>query len=744
MKNNRSGFFLSIILFLPVILYNPACKKDQETNMAVNDSAEPGGKSVENSDIKTSPDERAGLILNRRKSESFLVHREMMFMRQAHGEAIWSKDHRKAAYVGTEGSKKFVVVNGTEYKRYDAIKENSLKFSSDSSKIVYIAQDLNLKKEFVVVNSEEGKKYDAVADISFSPDNSKVSYTAREGNDEILVAGGIEDKACTGRNSSILAGSLIFSSDRAHYAYKCSTSQGVSIAADGKMLLEGELLKALPLDRTNVRFNAAGMMFGKDGNLHTAYNFSIITGIVAYHVGGAKYIEKKYAFIDGKKYDGEFRMFSPDGDSAVIVEEEGKTGVESMRVVIAGREKHKKYQWIKELSFSSGRNSLSYIASPDGAKMLAVINGIESKPYAQIAVFSETGKEKSIIFSPDGSRNAFIAQDQDGMFLVADRIEGRKISDGSILFNSITYSTDGKRLGYLAIENSEIFAVIDGTEGKRHRLFNKIANVYGHRFAFSSNGKHAAYYIEKNEKGDFLIVADGKEIEGYDSAFAPAYSPDEKMLLFFARKGSEWFVVVNGDESSIGSDRIPFSGYAQFVFDRVDSFHYLVENKQSDVFLVEEMLSWVSQSPEKKQPATAKKTSINEETQKQYGHALVAAVRQEDLKKIASLLESGISPDSTDSSGEWNALRTAARTGNGDIVKMLINAGADINSKDSYGNTALIIAVLMNKKDAVKILLNAGAEVNSRNHAGKTALSAAISKGYDEVRDILLNTGGTE
>ena len=45
-----------------------------------------------------------------------------------------------------------------------------------------------------------------------------------------------------------------------------------------------------------------------------------------------------------------------------------------------------------------------------------------------------------------------------------------------------------------------------------------------------------------------------------------------------------------------------------------------------------------------------------------------------------------------------------------------------INLKDNFGNTALICASYKNHKDIVKLLINAGADLNLKDNYGRTAL----------------------
>src|SRR5690606_20844862 len=61
-------------------------------------------------------------------------------------------------------------------------------------------------------------------------------------------------------------------------------------------------------------------------------------------------------------------------------------------------------------------------------------------------------------------------------------------------------------------------------------------------------------------------------------------------------------------------------------------------------------------------------------------------------------------------------LMTAARTGNAQIVHALVEHGADTEAREGfYGETALIWAVVEDHAEAVKVLLDAGAGVDTRS-----------------------------
>ncbi len=60
-----------------------------------------------------------------------------------------------------------------------------------------------------------------------------------------------------------------------------------------------------------------------------------------------------------------------------------------------------------------------------------------------------------------------------------------------------------------------------------------------------------------------------------------------------------------------------------------------------------------------------------------------------------------------------------------ECVRLLVNAGADVNAKDEDGNTALHHTFL---KAVEEELLKLGADVNARNKNGETPIFTAVSE----------------
>jgi len=73
-------------------------------------------------------------------------------------------------------------------------------------------------------------------------------------------------------------------------------------------------------------------------------------------------------------------------------------------------------------------------------------------------------------------------------------------------------------------------------------------------------------------------------------------------------------------------------------------------------------------------------------------------------------------------------------------VKQLLKQGADVNAKDKYGNTALMIAAISGHTDTAKVLIDGGADVNAKDWSDDTALVLAIEGEHKDIVRLLKQT----
>lgn len=83
----------------------------------------------------------------------------------------------------------------------------------------------------------------------------------------------------------------------------------------------------------------------------------------------------------------------------------------------------------------------------------------------------------------------------------------------------------------------------------------------------------------------------------------------------------------------------------------------------------------------------------------------------------------------------------AAGEGRVDVVRYLLDQGADVNAREQFGDTALTEAVFNGRLAAAKELLFRGADANAIG-AGGTALDLAINRNHTEIAALLTHHGG--
>ena len=107
---------------------------------------------------------------------------------------------------------------------------------------------------------------------------------------------------------------------------------------------------------------------------------------------------------------------------------------------------------------------------------------------------------------------------------------------------------------------------------------------------------------------------------------------------------------------------------------------------------------------------------------------------------VKRLLENGAQVDLQKRDG-WSALMIASETGHGDVVKLLLENGAQVNLQKEDGESALMIASENGHGEVVRILLENGAQVDLQNQDGVSALMLASQNGHVKVVKKLIEKG---
>ena len=128
-----------------------------------------------------------------------------------------------------------------------------------------------------------------------------------------------------------------------------------------------------------------------------------------------------------------------------------------------------------------------------------------------------------------------------------------------------------------------------------------------------------------------------------------------------------------------------------------------------------------------------------------HGPAIVCATANGHLETVKLLFELGLRKGPRVCNN--NALLTAVWAGNEDLIRLLIDIGADINScavvRPHEECTPLQAAALKGDEKTLRLLLDLGADLNARNRGehGTALLAAIASEEESDIVTILLDAG---
>jgi len=116
---------------------------------------------------------------------------------------------------------------------------------------------------------------------------------------------------------------------------------------------------------------------------------------------------------------------------------------------------------------------------------------------------------------------------------------------------------------------------------------------------------------------------------------------------------------------------------------------------------------------------------------------IVLAVAARSLDVVKLLIENGARPDDKSRKDETTALTLAAANGDLDIVTYLLDHKAGINEPGELRETALIKAARFQRAEVVKLLVERGADLDETDPTGATALDIAERNGSSAIVSLL-------
>lgn len=124
-------------------------------------------------------------------------------------------------------------------------------------------------------------------------------------------------------------------------------------------------------------------------------------------------------------------------------------------------------------------------------------------------------------------------------------------------------------------------------------------------------------------------------------------------------------------------------------------------------------------------------------------HPVALAIVMKQPATARLLLQKGANPNVPLVPGDTSLtlLHYQVDKGETEMVKLLVDAGANLEVRDRYGSTPLNLAAKKGATDIAKILLEAGAIVDSRDDKKRTPLHWAAFQGQEETVALLISKG---
>lgn len=113
--------------------------------------------------------------------------------------------------------------------------------------------------------------------------------------------------------------------------------------------------------------------------------------------------------------------------------------------------------------------------------------------------------------------------------------------------------------------------------------------------------------------------------------------------------------------------------------------------------------------------------------------------RVEDVRQLSERIEN-LDLNGPDEAG-WTALMYAAKQGQVEMMKLLVELGANQHAGNNVGETALHIAAMNNRVDAIGALLDLGVDLRATDQEGRTALYRAVQQRQAEATELLQAEG---
>ncbi len=118
------------------------------------------------------------------------------------------------------------------------------------------------------------------------------------------------------------------------------------------------------------------------------------------------------------------------------------------------------------------------------------------------------------------------------------------------------------------------------------------------------------------------------------------------------------------------------------------------------------------------------------------------AVKANDLAKVKSLIEANPQLVHAKDSGGRTPLHWACEVVHSEVLKFLVEKGADVNARSGFRDTPLHVAAQSGNTDVFKFMLDNGADPTARDNMRNTPLIYAVRANNIEMAEYLVSKGG--
>jgi ankyrin repeat protein len=110
------------------------------------------------------------------------------------------------------------------------------------------------------------------------------------------------------------------------------------------------------------------------------------------------------------------------------------------------------------------------------------------------------------------------------------------------------------------------------------------------------------------------------------------------------------------------------------------------------------------------------------------------------ISKIEEYINYGAELNYKDSNGDTPLIWASVR-GHMNVIELLLSKGANLHDKDNDGNSPIIAASQYGHKEVVELLLSKGADPNNKNIIGDSPIIRASRRGNVDIVELLLSKG---